>query len=216
MFCRFCGKEIADESRFCRFCGKDLGSETNQVVSETVDAPAQTVKTQENKPKTDLIHAGGRISVAGTVFSGIVLFSLSVFTFTFAIFMTFWLLPLLRYDGMWSSPEGIALRVLTVVIWLLVPLCVLKAVAIVLTRSVSYVNIYEDRVEGVAGANRAPLPIVRRFVFAREDILEVKREHAGLYLFTKTGAKYFVTAKDAESAARVYELLMRSSHRIDD
>ena len=37
MFCRFCGKEISDDSTFCAFCGERLGKNYQSRVSERVD-----------------------------------------------------------------------------------------------------------------------------------------------------------------------------------
>ena len=36
MYCKHCGKEIADDSKFCRYCGTDL-TEHDSIVSESTD-----------------------------------------------------------------------------------------------------------------------------------------------------------------------------------
>ncbi len=229
MFCRFCGKEIADGSSFCKFCGKRLLDEAGKVAVESAvlsqgkeerrDAALggglnETVP--KNEEKSSLLHRGGHASVGGTVFIAIFFSFLTVFLFSITVFFTFVLLPLLYADGMWTAPVGILLRLAILVLWVLVLGMPLKTLALVLTRSLSHVNVYEDRVEGVSGVNRAPIPVIRRFVLSRDEILDAKRAGLGLHLVTKTGAKYFVMTPNEESAARVYELLMRSSHHIDD
>lgn len=35
MFCRFCGKEISDDSLFCQYCGNNLGSENSLISTST-------------------------------------------------------------------------------------------------------------------------------------------------------------------------------------
>lgn len=47
MYCKHCGKEIADDSKFCKYCGNKLDepSESEQVV-KSVEAPS----IDENKP----------------------------------------------------------------------------------------------------------------------------------------------------------------------
>ncbi len=50
MFCRFCGKEISDDSTFCAFCGKRLGKSYPSRVSEHVnDDIEEKLRSQEDK-----------------------------------------------------------------------------------------------------------------------------------------------------------------------
>ncbi|MBP3633019.1 MAG: zinc ribbon domain-containing protein [Oscillospiraceae bacterium] len=48
MFCRFCGKEIQDESSFCAYCGKNLSAPT-QTVKENIDS-AEPVTQEDHTP----------------------------------------------------------------------------------------------------------------------------------------------------------------------
>lgn len=47
MYCKYCGKEIADDSRFCKYCGKVV----EEVEGEIVETPTETSKEDVVEPQ---------------------------------------------------------------------------------------------------------------------------------------------------------------------
>ena len=72
----------------------------------------------------------------------------------------------------------------------------------------TYVNVYENRIEGVSGLPFVPVPC-KKFEISREDLVSVNRSGWKLTFTTRAGKKYCVGAKNFESAARVEEFLSR-------
>nr|MCR5419493.1 zinc-ribbon domain-containing protein [Lachnospiraceae bacterium] len=71
MFCKYCGKEIADESTFCKFCGKML-SDTNDIAKEAVDTGNRIKKgTDSVIQKTDNKKQNKKLilGIAGVAFA---------------------------------------------------------------------------------------------------------------------------------------------------
>lgn len=68
MFCRICGKEVADDVRFCPYCGADL---SEQMTEEVVDAVEATSENDDNGPWKVFALIGfilGIVSLAGSLF----------------------------------------------------------------------------------------------------------------------------------------------------
>ena len=57
MYCRHCGKEIADDSAFCSHCGKSLGQSKTQAKAKPAAAAYQA--PVESKPKKPLYKRVG-------------------------------------------------------------------------------------------------------------------------------------------------------------
>lgn len=51
MFCQYCGKEIADDSKFCRYCGKQLNGSVGQNVNSFQQSHAQAGKSLTGRNK---------------------------------------------------------------------------------------------------------------------------------------------------------------------
>lgn len=63
MYCKYCGKEISDDSKFCKHCGKQVeeSNETKEVVKQSQDDVASkvdvVVSTKKNEPtKIEVTH----------------------------------------------------------------------------------------------------------------------------------------------------------------
>lgn len=225
MFCRFCGREMADESRFCRFCGKAL----EEGAQKTPEAPAAPKpKPMRNK----LLYEGGRASVAPRIF-GFVFVAILALAFLGAAGWCFYVL--LTYGlglGGWDSSfsEGIydyvsflmdgnaemAFFADSALFSLLGVLLIVKGIGGILFYANTYVNVYEDRVEGVAGTMLIPKRCVP-FSIPRKEILRAECHKRVLIITAKNGTSYRVATESAERATQLYEFLQRvPAHRLDE
>ena len=61
MFCKYCGKEIADDSRFCKFCGKSVFEDSSKTIDDNIHeekseiANEQKVESTESEPSAETV-----------------------------------------------------------------------------------------------------------------------------------------------------------------
>lgn len=136
MYCKHCGKEIADDSKFCRYCGTDL-SEHDSIVSEStdndVDASSDNVSNfissdgtssieecnktdssqqEDNEPKNESYHDNMIMNVLGVI-SGILLWG--IFTF-FGLGALALGLFFLYYIIMMNMPNGLGITIFIIIL----------------------------------------------------------------------------------------------------
>ena len=72
MYCKYCGKEIADDSKYCMYCGKDVAKEKQ----DSIQPPSNMVakEDEENYPKGAKIIA---VLIIVALFLGIVIFAIA-------------------------------------------------------------------------------------------------------------------------------------------
>lgn len=194
MFCRFCGKEIADESFFCEFCGKELKNAPSEpeATAETKAEPTEPkVVPSENAAENALLYESETQSVGWTVaemFLGLASILLE-FVVSIVCFIFF-------------NPITLSAAFL---LWVTITFKLLEVIACPFFRLRTNVKIYEDHIEGEAGNSR--LPIIIPFTVARDEIRCVKSFRRVLYLYRKTGKTLCVSIKNRKSAAKIKELL---------
>lgn len=70
MFCRYCGKELEDDSRFCSKCGKQLVEEINVVTNNNSNSKKiDTVKSYEERAFPLVEDASARVGAAAAIYN---------------------------------------------------------------------------------------------------------------------------------------------------
>ena len=61
MYCKHCGKEIADDSKFCKYCGNGVVDSSNQESATPTTSPAKE-KTTEPQSTNTAPNKGNRLA----------------------------------------------------------------------------------------------------------------------------------------------------------
>ncbi len=82
MFCRFCGKEINNDSKFCLYCGKNL---TNEEVNETTNDINTTIEPAQQVNDTSPNTEEKSSNPWGTLFIIVIIFFVFIFIMASAV-----------------------------------------------------------------------------------------------------------------------------------
>lgn len=140
MYCKHCGKEIADDSKFCRYCGTDL-SEHDPIVSESTDNDADassdnvsnfissdetssieecnkidSSQQEDNEPKNESYNDNKIMNVLG-VLSGIFLWGIFAF---FGLGLLVGGLCLVYMFIMMNMPNGMGITIFIIILAIVV------------------------------------------------------------------------------------------------